>query len=135
MIRRRIRARGAMLGPWPRVARYLRHDLWVTDTAAYGPARRLGLQLLRLVIVAGRASQDGLLNVRAMGLVYSTLLSLVPLLAVGFSVLKAFGAHYQIGPLLEQALAPLGPHAPEVAARIVRFVANTQVGVLGAIGI
>jgi membrane protein len=98
-------------GPWPRVARYLRHDLWVTDTAAYGPARRLGLQLLRLIIVAGRASQDGLLNVRAMGLVYSTLLSLVPLLAVSFSVLKAFGAHYQIGPLLEQGLAPLGGSA------------------------
>jgi membrane protein len=97
--------------------------------------RRLGVHLARLVIVAVRASRDGRLNLRAMGLVYSTLLSLVPLLAVAFSVLKAFGAQYQIRPLLEHTLAPLGAQRDDIAARIVDFVSNTQVGVLGAIGV
>ena len=35
----------------------------------------------------------GELTLRAMSLVYTTLLSLVPLMAVSFSVLKAFGMH------------------------------------------
>lgn len=47
------------------------------DAAGLDPARRLGDHVARLVIVAARASRDGLLNLRAMGLVYSTLPSLV----------------------------------------------------------
>lgn len=105
------------------------------DAARLGPARRLAAHLLRLLIVAVRAARDGLLNVRAMGLVYSTLLSLVPLLAVAFSVLKAFGAQYQIRPLLEHALGPLGAQRDQIASRIIDFVSNTQVGVLGALGV
>jgi membrane protein len=105
------------------------------DAGRLAPARRLGVHLLRLVIVVVRASHDGLLNLRAMGLVYSTLLSLVPLLAVTFSVLKAFGAQYQIRPLLEHALGPLGAQRDQIAERIVQFVSNTQVGVLGALGV
>jgi membrane protein len=76
-----------------------------------------------------------MLSLRAMGLTYSTLLSMVPLLAVMFSVLKAFGIQTKMGPLLSQALAPLGPQRFEITRRIVGFVNNTQVGVLGAIGI
>jgi len=105
------------------------------DAGQLAPLRRLGVHLLRLVIVVVRASRDGLLNLRAMGLVYSTLLSLVPLLAVTFSVLKAFGAQYQIRPLIEHALGPLGAQRDQIAERIVQFVSNTQVGVLGALGV
>jgi membrane protein len=64
-----------------------------------------------------------------MGLVYSTLLSLVPLLAVSFSVLKAFGAHELIRPTLAEALAPLGPQGAEITTRVVQFVDNIEVGV------
>ena len=105
------------------------------DAGQLAPAQRLCVHLLRMVIVVVRASRDGLLNLRAMGLVYSTLLSLVPLLAVTFSVLKAFGAQYQIRPLLEHALGPLGEQRDQIAERLVQFVSNTQVGVLGALGV
>ena len=124
-----------MAPPWSAAWHFFGHDLWTLDAARLPAWRRVGTQLLRLLMVATRASRDGALSLRAMGLVYSTLLSLVPLLAVAFSVLKAFGAQYQVGPLLEHALAPLGPQRDQVTDRIVQFVSNTQVGVLGAIGI
>ena len=124
-----------MRRPWSGAWRYLRHGLWTVDAAQLALPRRLAVHLLRLVSVAAGASRDGLLNLRAMGLVYSTLLSLVPLLAVTFSVLKAFGAQYRIQPLLEHALGPLGAQRDQIADRIVQFVSNTQVGVLGAIGV
>ena len=51
---------------------------------------------------------SGQLTLRAMSLVYTTLLSIVPLIAFSFSVLKGFGIHNQLEPLLYELLKPLG---------------------------
>ena len=118
-----------------RLARFLGAGIWQHDATQNGLATRAGVIVLRLLVVVGRASQDRALNLRAMGLVYSTMLSIVPLLAVSFSVLKAFGAHYRIEPVLLSALEPLGPRSAEITRRVVEFVNNTQVGVLGAVGL
>ena len=77
----------------------------------------------------------GELTLRAMSLVYTTLLSLVPLLALSFSILKAFGVHNQLEPLLLNFFAPLGEKGVELANNIVRFVGNMGVGVLGFLGL
>lgn len=75
------------------------------------------------------------LNLRAMGLVYTTLLSLVPLLALSFSVLKGFGVHNQLEPLLLNVMTPLGEKGVELTAQILGFVDNVKVGVLGFTGL
>ena len=75
---------------------------------------------------------ENMLGLRAASLTYATLLSLVPLLAVTFSVLKAFGVQQLIEPFLTQALAPLGPERIEITRRLIGFVDNTRVDVLGA---
>ncbi len=79
--------------------------------------------------------QDDALSLRAMGLTYVTLLALVPLLAVMFAVLKAFGVHNLIEPSLAQALEPLGEQGTEITQRVLEFVSNLRVGVLGAVGV
>ncbi|MBK9021653.1 MAG: YihY family inner membrane protein [Sulfuritalea sp.] len=63
------------------------------------------------------------------------MLSIVPLLALSFSVLKAFGVYHQIQPVLASFLAPLGEKGEEVARRIVQFIENMNVGVLGVLGL
>lgn len=93
------------------------------------------LAALRTLLVIGRDLADGQLNLRAMSLVYTTLLSMVPLLAVSFSVLKAFGVHNQIEPFMLELTEPLGPKSTEVVEYVIGFVENMKVGVLGAIGI
>ncbi len=72
---------------------------------------------------------------RAMSLVYTTLLSLVPFLALGFSVLKALGAHNSLEPVLLEFLRPLGPQAQEITGNVIGFVEKIQVGVLGSLGV
>ena len=94
--------------------------------------------LLVSIRIALRVIQDfmqGQLTLRAMSLVYTTLLSLVPLLALSFSMLKAFGIHNQLEPLLLNFLAPLGEKGAELATQIVQFVENIGVGVLGSLGL
>ncbi len=90
--------------------------------------------LLRIGYVVVRDLGDGMLTLRAMSLVYTTLLSMVPLLAISFFVLKGFGVHNQIEPFLRNVLAPLGEEGLEISARIIEFVENVEVGVLGLVG-
>ncbi|MES1926476.1 YihY/virulence factor BrkB family protein [Salinisphaera sp. T31B1] len=109
--------------------------IWEPDLAdARGP-RRWGITAVRLLQVLVRDIQNGEITMRAMGLVYTTLLSLVPLLALAFSMLKAFGVNNALRPVLHRFLAPLGPQADEIIDKVVGFVENVQVGVLGAIGV
>ena len=88
--------------------------------------------LRRLGIAVGDEYWNGLLTLHVRGLVYTTLVSLVPFLAVVFSVLKAFGVQHQIEPFLAQALAPLGSQGEVVTRQLVEFVNDLRVGVLGA---
>jgi len=99
------------------------------------PPRAWLIRLLRLSLVLGRDLAGGQLTLRAMGLVYTTLLSIVPLLALSFSVLKAFGVYNQIQPVLLRFLEPLGDKGTEIAARIVQFIQHINVGVLGSAGL
>jgi membrane protein len=82
-----------------------------------------------------RELTQGEITMRAMGLVYTTLLSIAPLLALSFSVLKGFGVHNQLEPFLLQFMAPLGQKAQEVTTQVLGFVDNIQVGALGVAGL
>jgi len=114
---------------------FLLDELWRTDPRELGTLRHYGYRLLRLLFVMVREFANGQLNLRAMSLVYTSLLSLVPLLAVSFSVLKAFGVHNQVEPLLLNLVAPLGEQGNELVLNILGFVENMKVGVLGSVGL
>ena len=91
--------------------------------------------LYRATVVANTRYRDDVLSLQAMSLTYSTLLSLVPFLAVMFSVLKAFEVQDALEPFLVQLLQPLGANASEVTKTIIGFVDNLRVGILGAAGL
>ena len=102
------------------------------------PASRVALlawALARYAIALLRDVLGGEISLRAMSLVYTTLLSIVPMLAIAFSLLKALGVHNSIEPVLRQFLAPLGPQAGDLAQNITHFVDNVRVGVLGSVGV
>ena len=117
------------------IEQFLKHDLWVIDFNSLNHVQRIGVQVLRLLVAAATEFRHCLLDARAAGLVYTTLLSLVPFLAVTFSVLKAFGVHQMIEPVLGQALQPLGEKGAEITSQVIGFVNNVKVGVLGVVGI
>ncbi|HSB33996.1 MAG TPA: YhjD/YihY/BrkB family envelope integrity protein [Nitrospirota bacterium] len=123
-----------MKNPVERLYSYFSRDLWIDNQAPRRGLQALLIDVLRIVTVIIRDIVSGDITLRAAGLVYTTLLSLVPLLAVSFSVLKAFGVHNAAEPFLINLLAPLGPTAADLANRIVGFVNNIKVGVLGFVG-
>jgi len=114
---------------------FMTHDLWDLDASSLGRLKGFCVMSIRQAHVAARLFTQGELSMRSKSLVYTTLLSIVPLLAVSFSVLKAFGVHNKIEPTLLRFLAPLGENGPEITARIIGFVSNMKVGVLGSVGL
>src|SRR5579871_1630689 len=70
-----------------------------------------------------------------MGLVYTTLLSLIPLLAFCFAILKVFGAHHDLEPIVYEFLRPVGdPTATQLTERVMQFADRVSSGIVGSLG-
>lgn len=118
-----------------KIASFFDSYIWEADPERMGWPRAFLLRALRVIYGSYKEFKANELELRAMGLVYSTLLAIVPLLALSFSVLKAFGVHNQLRDALESFFMPLGDKAPEITSKILEFVDNIRVGVLSAVGL
>lgn len=108
--------------------------LFVDSRTMRGPAG-LGLRVLRYPAALLRDWLRGELNLRAMSLVYTTLLSLVPLMAFSFSIIKGLGARGDLELLVFEFFRPMGAAAAQLTQRVLQFVENVRGGVLGSIGL
>ncbi|MGD8926273.1 MAG: YihY/virulence factor BrkB family protein, partial [Thioalkalispiraceae bacterium] len=109
--------------------------IWDKDLTEVPFWHRVMFGALRIGYLTVRDIFDGQLNLRAMSLVYTTLLSIVPLLAVSVSVLKGFGANNYIETTLPALLEPLGERGQEVSEKIITFVDGINSGILGSLGV
>ena len=112
------------------------------DRCLFGPASTregaLGtlLRLLRYPYAVLRDLSRGQINLRAMGLVYTTLLSLIPLLAFSFAILKVFGGRRDLGPIVYEFFRPVGEAAAtELTARVLQFASRVSSGIVGSLGL
>jgi membrane protein len=116
--------------------KFVADHLWSEAVADYPRWRQVIYAVLRYLYVVLDDLAKGELTLRAMSLVYTTLLSLVPMLAVSFSVLKAFGMHNkELEPIMLQFLAPMGEKGVEITQTVIGFIDNVKISVLGGFGI
>jgi len=114
---------------------FLLGDIWKLDFSKLSGIKAFLLKHLRILFLVAKRFIKDRLPVRASALVYATLLSIVPLLAVMFSLLKGFGYHNKLEPFLNNLFAPLGEQAIQtIVPSIVNFVRNANVMALGALG-
>lgn len=107
--------------------------VWSDMLYEYGIPGRILANVMRYAVALIRDMSTGGLMMRSMSLVYTTLLSVVPLLAFSFSVLKGFGVHNQLEPVLYTMLEPLGAQGAEITRQVIDLVDNVEGGVLGGI--
>jgi membrane protein len=119
---------------FPTLRRQFEHWLFDLPEAVGGSAMRWVMLPLRYLYALLRDLGRGELGLRAMSLVYSTLFAIVPVIAVAFSVLKAFGYHRELEPVLFEFLRPLGDQGYEFTRSIMGFVENVQGTILGTVG-
>jgi membrane protein len=107
--------------------------LWPAG-AGHAAAVPPGRMLARYAYALLRDLWHGDLSLRAMSLVYTTMLAVVPLLAFAFAIMKALGLHRDLA-LLDRFLAPLGTRAGEVSDRVIGFVDNVSGSALASVAI
>lgn len=115
---------------------HLKVEHWLFDLpeAVGGQPLRWVAAPLRYLYALLRDFARGEIGLRAMSLVYSTLFAIVPVVAVAFSVLKAFGYHRELEPVLFEFLRPLGDQGYKLTESIMGFVENVQGTLLGTVG-
>jgi len=117
------------------IQHFLDNVIWGNQIQKAGLPGRILVVVLRYLYAMLRDFFSGQLTMRAMSLVYTTLLSVIPLLAFSFAVLKGFGVFNQLEPYLHNLLAPLGQQGVEITAQILTLVNNVQGSVLGGVGL
>ena len=120
---------------WTRIWAFL--DLCFFGGASARPgALGATLRVLRYPYAVLRDLSRGEINLRAMGLVYTTLLSLIPLLAFSFAILKFFGGHRDLQPVVYEFFRPVGDAAAaELTSRVMQFANRVSSGVVGSVGL
>ena len=76
-----------------RVEAFLVEDVWAVDLVGLGWLRRQAYRAARIAYLTARGFREHGASTHASGLTYVTVLSIVPLLAMGFSVAKGFRAY------------------------------------------
>jgi membrane protein len=119
---------------WVRTWNFL--DRWFFGPVSVGSGPlAVFVRVLRYPYAVVRDLLHGEINLRAMGLVYTTLLSLIPLLAFAFAILKAFGASRDLQPIVYEFFRPMGETgAQQLTLRVMDFVNGVSSGLVGSVG-
>lgn len=119
------------------LSHFVRTALWRIETRRLTPLGRFLIQQARVSVIVGRGFARDRIRLRAAALTYISLLSLVPLLAVVFSIFKGLGGFKsfedRLKPFLYQNLAAGAQET--VRDYIEKFVENVNAGAIGGIGI
>src|SRR5690606_3003852 len=118
-----------------RLRRRMEALLWDPELANRPWWHRIGVRALQIAYAVGRDLVEGQLSLRAMSLVYYTVIATIPLLALTFSVLKGLGAHNAMEPALLNLLAPLGERSAEVTRTVINVAENVRVDVLSVVSL
>src|ERR1700745_1010091 len=90
----------------------------------------IALRFLRYPYAVIRDLWRGDINLRAMSLVYTSLLSVIPLVAFAFAILKIFGQRHNPEPIVAEFFRPMGGTASDdLARRVVQFAHRVSTGV------
>jgi membrane protein len=119
----------------PQLRQKFDHFVWGDGLEKHGSLGTVAAVVLRYAYGLIRDMVSGQITLRAMSLVYTTLLSVVPLIAFSFSVLQGFGIHNQLEPFLYDFLEPLGDQGAEITSQVIELVDNVKGGVLGGISL
>lgn len=118
-----------------RIARFFQLELWQINPTDLSPVRRVFYEIIKVLFLAIKFFTTKRVLAQAAALTYSTLLAIVPIMAVVFAIARGFGYSIYIEVWFRQALAT----QPQVAEVIIGFVnsylVHTKSGIFLGVGL
>jgi len=115
-----------------RLRHFFSTALWEINTAECSRVKRYSLKSLQFLLLVVRNFWRDQCLLQASALAFTSILPLVPFLAILFAILAGFGLQHQLEPLV---LEQLSAGSQEVASRIIRYIDNTSMKSLGLYGL
>jgi membrane protein len=120
---------------WKETTRFAFHDMWAFDLDKVSKPKGLIVRILRVGVLVARGFRNDDLPVHASALTFATVMSLIPILAIVFSVLQGIGAGGDhISDLLEWT-HDMPPQFQAFIERIIEVARQTNFAALGGIGL
>ena len=113
--------------------RHFKEGIWVRNTPETPFYVRTWRGACRLLYLVGFSFVKDQIVIRAAALTFTTILSIVPFLAVAFSISKGFG--FQNTGRMRDLILNLTTGQPEVADKIIEYIDRTNVQALGWVGV
>ncbi len=123
------------LSPVQRLWRFLSVGIWDIEVSTLSRARRLGVRALRILALVLRGFSENACPLHAAFLTYSTLMAIVPLLALALALLRGLGAGDWAEHRLLDAMAAMPEQVREIVVHLFAYVHNTNFATLGGIGL
>jgi membrane protein len=113
-----------------RLRRFVEQDIWVWEPKP-SSWTAWAVRPLQLSVLLGEGFLRDHLLLRASALTYVSLLSLIPLLALAFSIVGAIGVSEQ---LVHLVVGQLAAGSPEAREKLIELISGVKLGRLGTIG-
>lgn len=114
---------------------YIKHRIWGIRLEDRNRWSAFGFKQLRILITVSRDLMQNKLQLRAAGLTFYTLLSVVPLVALIFAIAKGFGLEEALERELRSGLRGHEEAVEQIMLFANRMLDNTQGGVLAGVGV
>ena len=118
-----------------RIKRFVTDDIWDIDQSSLPRIRRIGVNAARVLhlVLKGYWAND--CPVHASALTYTTLIAIVPVLALALSVLRGFGAASHAEQQIMNSVSAMPEQFRVFVGDILQYVKNTSFSALGGMGL
>lgn len=119
----------------PQAVKFVNEDLWNVRLSDLTPKKALLYRYLRVLVLSVRKFIDDNLQYRASALTFFSMLSIVPILAMGFGIAKGFGFEKYLEEQLNHNLEGHEEVVKWLLSFANSFLENTQGGIIAGVGV
>lgn len=114
---------------------FISEGIWDVELSSLSRMRRLGVNAIRVVHLVYRGFMDNDCPLHASALTYSSLLAIVPMLALALALLRGLGAGERVEQKILESVAAMPDQFQAMVNQMLGYVRNTNFATLGGVGL
>ncbi|MBI2441829.1 MAG: YihY family inner membrane protein [Lentisphaerae bacterium] len=118
-----------------RLWRFVSESIWEIELNSLSRLKRLGINFVRIIFLVLKGFRENECPLHAASLTYSSLMAIVPILALALAVLRGLGAGEWAEGRLVQTVAAMPQEFQDFVVNLFTYVKNTNFATLGGIGL